>query len=188
VRLLPRYRRTVVITLVALALFGSPGRQAHGVGAITSHTASVVALIGSWQWPVGGPRVVVRPYLAPATPWGAGHRGIDIETVGRATDDTALIVLAPDDGVVHFAGTVVNRPVLSIEHAGGLLSSYEPVATELRAGQRVHKGDPIGILEAGHCAVITCLHFGVRLGGEYVSPLLLLGGVPRAVLVPTRDE
>jgi murein DD-endopeptidase MepM/ murein hydrolase activator NlpD len=186
VRLFTWHRGAGAIVLAALVLFGHPGGSAHAVSGTTTHPAPAVALVGSWQWPVGGPRVVVRPYVAPATPWGAGHRGIDIEVVGGS--GSALTIVAPDDGVVHFAGTVVNRPVLSIEHAGGLLSSFEPVNTDLVAGQRVHKGDPIGTLEAGHCAVITCLHFGVRLGGEYVSPLLLLGGVPRAILVPTRDD
>jgi hypothetical protein len=28
------------------------------------------------------------------------------------------------------------------------------------------------------------VHFGVRIDGEYVSPFLFLGGIPRAVLLP----
>ena len=86
---------------------------------------------------------------------------------------------------MHFVGFVVDRPVLSIEHAGGLLSSYEPVTSSLSKGDPVARGQPIGELLPGHCAR-PCLHFGVRLAGDYVSPLLLLGGVPRAVLLPTR--
>jgi murein DD-endopeptidase MepM/ murein hydrolase activator NlpD len=96
-------------------------------------------------------------------------------------------VLAPDDGVVHFAGVVVDRPVLSIEHAGGVLSSFEPVTSSLRAGDVVHRGDVVGALVAGHCASGACLHLGARVGGEYVNPLVFLGGVPHAVLYPTRS-
>jgi murein DD-endopeptidase MepM/ murein hydrolase activator NlpD len=133
-----------------------------------------------WQWPVELPRVISRAYLAPATLYGSGHRGIDIEAQSSE-------VYAPADGVVHFAGYVVDRPVLSIEHPGGILSSFEPVTTALTAGDTVHRGELVGTLVDGHCAVIACLHLGVRVGGEYVSPLLFLGGVPRSVLVPTRD-
>lgn len=133
----------------------------------------------SWSWPVTGVHAVVRPYLAPPTPYGAGHRGVDI-----AAEDGSP-VRAPDDGVVHFVGVVVDRPVLSIEHADGVLSSMEPVASTLHAGDVVHRGDVVGTLEAGHCAS-ACLHLGARVGGAYVSPLRFLGGVPPAVLYPTR--
>ena len=141
--------------------------------------AGVTAPTANWMWPVDPPRVVTRGYLAPATPWASGHRGIDIEA-------SSTVVYAPADGVVHFAGFVVDRPVLSIMHAGAVLSSFEPVTTTLVAGDRVRRGDIIGTLEPGHCRVVLCLHLGARIGGEYVSPLLFLGGVPRSVLLPTR--
>jgi murein DD-endopeptidase MepM/ murein hydrolase activator NlpD len=152
----------------------------HLVLALLLIASPAVAPSPRWQWPVDPPRVVSRAYLAPATPYGAGHRGIDIETESTR-------VYAPADGVVHFAGYVVDRPVLSIAHPGGILSSFEPVTTTLIAGDPVHRGQLVGTIADGHCTVITCLHFGVRVGGEYVSPLLFLGGVPRSVLVPTRQ-
>jgi murein DD-endopeptidase MepM/ murein hydrolase activator NlpD len=141
--------------------------------------ASASASTPRWNWPLADARVISRPYLAAATPYGAGHRGVDLEA-------GSSIVFAPADGVVHFAGVVVDRPVMSISHEGGILSSYEPVTTTLVAGDIVHRGDIIGELQPGHCQVVLCLHFGVRIGGEYVSPMLFLGGVPRAVLLPTR--
>ena len=133
-----------------------------------------------WRWPVDLPHPVVRPYIAPASPYAPGHRGIDIAAPGG-------IVYAPAGGTVHFAGTVVDRPVLSIRHSGGLLSSYEPVTTNLHAGDVVGRGDVIGSVVGGHCAS-ACLHFGVRLHGQYISPLSLLGEIPRAVLLPTRGS
>lgn len=138
---------------------------------------ALASLAAMWAWPVSPPHPIVRPYLAPATPYAAGHRGIDIAVTDGAT------LYAPDDGVVHFAGWVVDRPVLSIDHGGGVLSSYEPVSTHLTAGQAVRRGQAIGLVEAGHCAT-PCLHLGVRIHGAYVSPLLYLGGQPRAVLLP----
>lgn len=94
---------------------------------------------------------------------------------------------APAAGVIHFSGMVAGRPVLSIEHSGALLSSFEPVASALAAGAIVARGDPVGVVaaSAGHCAA-SCLHFGVRLHGQYVSPLNFLGGIPLPVLLPTR--
>lgn len=139
---------------------------------------SLLLLAPPWAWPVDPPPAIVRPYIAPKTPYAAGHRGVDL----AAPTGT---VYAPADGVVHFAGTVVDRPVLSIEHAGGLLTSYEPVATTLVAGDAVERGQVVGAVLPGHCAS-PCLHFGVRVHGEYASPLGWLGGVEPAVLLPTR--
>ena len=147
----------------------------------------------AWDWPVDPPRVLVRQFIAPATAYSSGHRGVDLATASGS-------VYAPADGVVHFAGVVVDRPVLSIRHIGGLISSYEPVETTLHKGAVVARGDVIGTVLAdpvltdpvltdrvlaGHCSHV-CLHFGVRRDGEYVSPLLFLGGIEPSVLLPTR--
>ncbi|SOE70879.1 Peptidase family M23 [Salinibacterium xinjiangense] len=137
----------------------------------------------SWDWPVDPPRVLVRQFIAPMTAYSSGHRGVDLATASGS-------VYAPADGVVHFAGVVVDRPVLSIRHTGGLISSYEPVETTLHKGATVARGDVIGTVPTdpalpGHCSH-ACLHFGVRRDGEYVSPLLYLGGIEPSVLLPTR--
>jgi murein DD-endopeptidase MepM/ murein hydrolase activator NlpD len=162
------------VVLIGSALFAaSPAAAAPVV-----HTAEGASV--SWVWPVRPPRMIVRPYIAPPTPYAAGHRGIDV-----GTGDDPSPVFSPDDGVVHFAGVVVDRPVLSIRHSGGLISSYEPVITELVAGEAVRRGEVVGVLQAGHCSR-PCLHFGVRRHGEYLSPLNFLGGIPHSVLLPTR--
>ncbi len=132
-----------------------------------------------WSWPVAAPHPIARPYIAPATEFGPGHRGVDIRAPAGS------VVRAPAAGVVHFAGFVVDRPVLSIAHAGGVLSSFEPVDATVAAGDHVRRGEVVGVLLAGHCAA-SCLHLGARISGEYVNPLLFLGDVPRAVLLPVR--
>lgn len=177
----PAARRVPAFTLVpivaaALLLAGAPGAAA-GTAADPGRPAAARA---TWSWPIAAPHPIARAYLAPPTPYGAGHRGIDI----RAPDGAP--VTAPADGVVHFAGVVVDRPVLSVEHPGGVLSSFEPVTTTLHAGEVVQRGAVIGVVLAGHCASGPCLHLGARVDGEYVNPLLFLGGVPPAVLYPTR--
>lgn len=168
-----RRRRTTraaaaLAAALAVGLTAPPGTAAGGVRAAPA-----------WAWPVAGPAAIARPYLAPATPFGPGHRGVDVVATAGAD------VRAPADGVVHFAGVVVDRPVLSIRHAGGVVSSFEPVAATVVAGDRVRRGDLVGRLEPGHCGS-ACLHLGARVDGEYVSPLLFLGGLPHSVLLPTR--
>lgn len=168
-----RALRTIAITLAVLVVV--PGGQAAAPGGAAG------AAPPGWDWPIDAPHPIARAYSAPAERWGVGHRGIDIAAAVGST------VLAPDDGEVHFAGVVVDRAVLSIRHSGGVVSSYEPVSSALVAGDRVGRGDVIGELAAGpwHCAS-ACLHLGVRRHGEYVSPLLYLGSLPRSVLLPTR--
>ena len=151
---------------------------------VTDAIAAPPGTVALWDWPADGERSIVRPFLAPATDYGAGHRGIDI-SAGDEADGAIIDLLAPADGTVHFAGFVVNRPVLSIDHGGGVLSSYEPVKTELAKGDRVRRGEVIGEIQDGHC-VDPCLHVGVRINRAYVSPLLFFGGLKRAVLLPTR--
>lgn len=133
-----------------------------------------------WDWPVPAPRIVVRGYSAPDTRYGAGHRGIDLEAAA------GTVVTAPADGVVSFAGWVVDRPVVSIRHPDGLVSSLEPVAPLVSAGDAVRRGAPIGsLVTSAHCE--GCLHLGARQDGDYLSPLALLGDIPRAVLLPLED-
>ena len=139
------------------------------------------ATAGTWLWPLPPPHPVLRGFQAPATLYAPGHRGLDL------TAQAGREVVAPADGVVSFAGVVVDRPVLSIAHADGLVSSLEPVSAGVRVGDRVTKGQPVGqVADGGHCAG-RCLHLGARLNGGYVSPLLYLVGIPRAVLLPARQ-
>jgi murein DD-endopeptidase MepM/ murein hydrolase activator NlpD len=133
--------------------------------------------LAPWLWPVE-PHEVVRAFDAPATPYGPGHRGVDLASAEGAT------VVAPADGVVRFAGPVAGRPVLSIEHGGGLVSSFEPVEPLVAAGDAVSRGQAIGVLQAGHAPGGARLHLGARLHGAYVDPLPMLG-VERPVLLPT---
>ncbi len=165
-----------------------PGSWAPRIGVPVTGFATVsaanAATVAVWDWPLPGPHSLLRPYIGPVTPYSAGHRGVDIEAHGASATEMP-VVTAPAAGTVHFAGFVVDRPVLSIRHPGGVISSFEPVTTTLAMGDGVRAGQEIGTLEVGHCSS-PCLHLGVRIDGGYVSPLLFLGGVPRAVLLPTR--
>ncbi len=136
------------------------------------------AHLGQWTWPVPAPIRVISPFRAPPTPYAAGHRGIDIAAGPGAP------VVAPADGVVSFAGPVAGRGVLAIDHGDGVVSAIEPVDAGVTAGARVSAGEPVAVVASGgHCAD-ACVHFGVRVDGEYVSPFLFFGGIPLAVLLP----
>jgi murein DD-endopeptidase MepM/ murein hydrolase activator NlpD len=131
-----------------------------------------------WLWPVPAPIRVVSPFRAPPTPYASGHRGIDVVV------EQGAVIVAPAAGVVSFAGRVVDRGVVAIDHGDGVVSAIEPVDALVAEGDAVAAGDPIGTAASGgHCGS-ECVHFGVRVDGEYVSPFLFLGGLPRAVLLP----
>ncbi|TRW45181.1 M23 family metallopeptidase [Georgenia yuyongxinii] len=141
------------------------------------------AVVGevSYQWPTGDPAEVVRAFDPPDRPWDAGHRGVDLAHA------TAAPVLAAADGVVVFAGTVVDRPVVSVDHADGIRTTYEPVTPVVTAGERVQAGDVLGHLAAGHCFMWqpSCLHWGARRGRDvYVDPLRLVGAQVVVRLLP----
>lgn len=182
-------RRTAslsIIAMLALIATGSAASAAasdHSPGSSTQADAADASARSvpaePWRWPVPAPIRVVAPFRAPPTPFTAGHRGIDIAT------ESAASVTAPAPGVVSFAGMVAGRPVIAIDHGDGIVSAIEPVAALVEAGAVVTSGDPIGTVSTGgHCAS-GCVHFGVRVDGEYVSPYLFLGGLPRAVLLPS---
>ncbi|OJX70076.1 MAG: hypothetical protein BGO95_03385 [Micrococcales bacterium 73-13] len=177
-RLARLVRTAIVTTLLATA---APTGTAVPAEAATAAAEGRDLRHGSsdslpWLWPVESPRRLLRPYSAPPRPWMPGHRGIDIAATGT-------VVLAPADGVVHFAGWVVDRGVLSIDHGAGVRSSFEPVTTGLSAGDAVVRGQAIATIVPGHCDLL-CLHVGVRQDGEYRNPLLWLGGARWPVLLP----
>ncbi len=113
---------------------------------------------------------VSREFDPPAEDWLPGHRGVDI--VGRPADS----VVAAMDGVVSFCGSVAGKPVVTLSH-GDLSTTYEPVSCLTKLGAQVSASQPIGSLEPGHpgCPEEACLHWGLRLGEEYLDPLSLLG-------------
>ncbi|MFD6166126.1 M23 family metallopeptidase [Oerskovia sp. NPDC060287] len=186
--ILPRPARlsAVVAGALVLVLVAPPAPLARGA------TAPAPAS-DAWVAPVVGEPVVLRPFLPPDQDWLAGHRGVDL---GAAPGDA---VVAPEAGVVTFAGTVVDRGVVVVLHDDGLRTSLEPVTGSVAPGTRVGRGEVVGTLEgghgggggneaaaAGHCLPSSCLHWGVRRGEVYLDPLTLLAPREPIVLLPLR--
>jgi murein DD-endopeptidase MepM/ murein hydrolase activator NlpD len=120
---------------------------------------------GTWTWPVRGP--VVRAFDPPGSPYGSGHRGIDIAA------PVGTVVRAPAAGVVTFAGSVGGRLFVTIDQGGGLLSTCSFLSGLLvRKGDVVVQGQRIAFSGSGHVGDASPdVHLGVRLAGQYVDPM-----------------
>ncbi len=140
--------------------------------------AAAPATRPGYRWPLDGAPAVTRPFQPPDTPYGRGHRGVDLAAAPDAR------VLAAGAGVVAFAGVLAGRGVVSVQHADGLRTTYEPVAPTVAVGASVPAGAPLGTLAAGHagCPAAACLHWGLRRGDVYLDPLSLLGLAPVRLL------
>ena len=123
--------------------------------------------------PVDAP--VADPYRPPENPYGPGNRGVEYDTEPGDT------VRAAASGTVEFAGAVAGTLHVTVDHGGGLRSSYSYLQRiAVRAGAGVAQGQVIGI--AGER-----LHFGVRLEDAYTDPASFVGvRRVRVRLVPLR--
>ena len=129
---------------------------------------------GDYDWPLQPRPNVVRRFEKPTQNWLPGHRGVDL------AGSPGQSVLSAGAGVVVFAGDVADKPVVSVDHPGGLRTTYEPVEASVEVGRRVERGDVIGTLQAGHpgCPFAACLHWGLRRDRDYLDPLGLIHAVP----------
>jgi murein DD-endopeptidase MepM/ murein hydrolase activator NlpD len=157
-------RRILASALASVCLLATP-------------SARGLTTTAGWTWPVTGP--VIRGFDLPDDPYGSGHRGIDIAVpVGTP-------IVAPADGTVSFAGQVGGRLFLTIDHGGGVSSTYSWLTANLvKKGDVVIRGQPVALTGWGHPgATVPHLHFGVRLSGAYVDPMEYLGPVSLAAFV-----
>lgn len=173
---LPSSAVLAVPSTAASAVPPAVGMRSDAASGPTHRTA--VRSTVRWSWPTTT-RVVVRPWEAPATDYGPGHRGLDVP----ARPGTP--VTAPADGTVAFAGQVGGREVVTIDHGGGLVSTLDPVVPSVPAGALVRRGDRVGTVGDGRCPVTApCLHLGARVDGRYFDPLPLLPRPAWPVLLP----
>jgi murein DD-endopeptidase MepM/ murein hydrolase activator NlpD len=129
-------------------------------------------------WPLRPRPRVVAGFRAPASRYGAGHRGVDL--AGRAGE----LVRTSLTGRVAYAGRLAGRGVVVVDH-GDRRTTYEPVAATVHVGDRLAAGAVIGRLElfGSHCFPRACLHWGLIEGRDrYLDPLTLVGGAPVRLL------
>ncbi|MFJ9952757.1 M23 family metallopeptidase [Kitasatospora sp. NPDC091207] len=165
----------LVITAVLLTVLPGSVGHAAGVGTGVGGAGMGAGAGAEREWPVGRPGGPLRRFEAPATPWAAGHRGVDL-AAGVGAD-----IRSAAPGVVSFSGLVAGRPVVTVTHpASGtppLRTTYLPVTGTLAAGTTVTAGQVLGQLAPGaaHCGGHDCLHWGLLRGDRYLDPLALFG-------------
>ena len=134
-------------------------------------------------WPLQPEPEVVRPFDPPDSPYGAGHRGVDL--LGHVGQP----VLSALPGTVTYAGSLAGRGVVVVDH-GATRTTYEPVAASATVGTPVGAGAPVGTLQlaGSHCFPRACLHWGWIEGETYLDPLRLVGAGPVRLLPLWREE
>ena len=141
----------LVVPAVALAV----SMPASPAGAMTHHERPV------FRPPVDAP--VTDPFRPPENPYGPGNRGVEYDT------EPGDVVRAAASGTVVFAGAVAGTLHVTVDHGGGLVSSYSYFQRfGVRVGADVAQGAVIGV--AGER-----LHFSVRLEGAYTDPAGFIG-------------
>jgi murein DD-endopeptidase MepM/ murein hydrolase activator NlpD len=128
-------------------------------------------------WPLAPRPQVDSGFDPPASPWGRGHRGVDL--VGRS----GQAVRSTLGGTVVFAARLAGRGVVVVDH-GGTRTTYEPVSASVHVGDVVARGGRIGTLQrlSSHCFPRACLHWGLLRGQTYLDPLTLVGAGPVRLL------
>ena len=128
-------------------------------------------------WPLSPRPQVVGGFDPPSTPWGAGHRGVDLLGHAGQPVHTSL------GGTVTFAAPLAGRGVVVVDH-GGVRTTYEPVSASVEVGDRIGRGTVVGSLQraASHCFPRSCLHWGLLRGEDYLNPLTLVGAGPVRLL------
>jgi murein DD-endopeptidase MepM/ murein hydrolase activator NlpD len=164
--------RAFVRTVLVLIAVTSPASAAHATTASPMFAvAQATGVVGpaNWQWPVVGP--VIDPFDPPDTPFGAGHRGIDIAT------PVGTVIVAPEAATVTFAGKVGGQLFVTLDHGGGVESTYSWLsATLVRKNDVVARGHAVGRTGPGHPGKTPAhLHLGVKLNDVYQDPLAYLG-------------
>lgn len=133
--------------------------DAYLAGKITPDAGNVSAT-GQFIWPTSG-RITQRFVWY--------HRGLDIANASSPA------ILAADSGTVITVGWPDNSGYgnrVVIDHNNGFVTLYAHLSSySVTAGQRVNRGDQIGVMGSTGRSTGTHLHFEIRNGGVFQDPL-----------------
>ena len=108
--------------------------------------------------------VIVVPF-APIGRY-AGHWGVDIAA------SPGIDVPAVGSGTVSFAGSIAGRRSVTVDHGGGIRTSYSYLAgLSVGVGQTIGVGGTVGTV--GVHGGQPAFHLSLRFGSTYVDPLVL---------------
>ncbi|MCZ9304303.1 M23 family metallopeptidase [Corynebacterium sp. c9Ua_112] len=184
--MIPRLNRTLYLTL-ALVFFcaGVPLSPAPSALSQSAEPQSATIqsdsprIVRSHRLPTAKHAQVIRAADIPDAVWKPGHRGVDLQAA------PGQVIVASRGGIVAFAGVVAGTPVVSISHSDGIRTTYEPVLARVRAGQKVRRGEAIGVLADAtalpdYARSSPGLSWGAKLEDKrrvYIDPMTLLGSV-----------
>ncbi|WP_434820631.1 M23 family metallopeptidase [Corynebacterium macclintockiae] len=184
--MIPRLNRTLCLTL-ALVCFcaGVPLSPAPSALSQSAEPQSATIqsdsprIVRSHRLPTAKHAQVIRAADIPDAVWKPGHRGVDLQAA------PGQVIVASRGGIVAFAGVVAGTPVVSISHSDGIRTTYEPVLARVRAGQKVRRGEAIGVLADAtalpdYARSSPGLSWGAKLEDKrrvYIDPMTLLGSV-----------
>ena len=138
--------RRTLLCLALLSFLAAPGARGASLDLVQ---------------PAPGP--ITRHFEPPPTPYAAGHRGIDF----GAPIGTRVVAAAA--GTVSFAGQVGGSLFVSIDHPGGLRTTYSFLSAVLvKKGQGVAQA--IAKSGPGAAGEQPNLHFGLKSGADYLDP------------------
>ena len=114
--------------------------------------------------------VIERSFEGPDSRWGPGHRGIDYAVPSGAWVRSAAA------GTISFAGRVPGGFAVTVGHGIELETTYSILSeVAVEEGDVVGEGAWLGRTRYAHPGGGHALHFGLKLGGRYVDPMLHLG-------------
>jgi hypothetical protein len=114
---------------------------------------------GSWISPLESTPTLAHDYRAPLTQFGPGHRGIDYRAKGKTN------LVAPANGVIAWANMVALQPTVSIQHANGYRTAYQPACTDLTVGTPVTQGQVFAVVCDNIPAAATAADLAKYAGG-----------------------
>jgi murein DD-endopeptidase MepM/ murein hydrolase activator NlpD len=151
-----------------------------GVAAVEARAAQLEAELRTYEealrekshvpsiWPVEGE--ITDSFGGRRNPFGGGsyefHSGQDINA------ERGAHVVAPAAGTVVFSGWHGGYgQMVTLDHGGGLTTRYAHLSkTEVSAGQRVTRGELIGLVGSTGRSTGPHLHYEVRMNDESVNP------------------
>lgn len=121
---------------------------------------------GEYAWPTEGGYIS----SSQGQRWGRAHKGVDIARTDRSTSPP---IYAAESGTVKSAGTMNGYGnTVVIDHGNGMETLYGHMSSiKASSGQKVERGQQIGVMgQTGNSTGIH-LHFEVHKNGNVMNPL-----------------
>ena len=156
----------IVVCLIAVLSGTGCARHRHHVPPPLPDSRGSVAECVPAIWPVAHPALRISSEFGESRSGGRRHKGIDM-AVPQGTP-----VMATASGTAIFSGRQgAYGNIIVINHGGGYETAYAHLHKRLtNAGNRIRRGQTIGLVGATGNATGPHLHYEVRRNGVAVNP------------------